>query len=116
MNFMLSEENANVVYPENDLIDTTPIGWFERKLFAEYPALLVGVYKGSSEEPRTREYLQELQLLAQTHGIEVIEALAFSIRTFSAATFLSEGKLAELKAKGVITEEEFQKQKEKLLG
>ena len=94
---MLSEESVNSVNPEHGFVDPTPIGWFDRKLFMHYPALLVGVYTGPSQEPRAQEYLQELRLLAKTHGIEVIDSLAFSIRTFSAATFLSEGKLAELK-------------------
>ncbi len=77
--------------------DNSRLAWFDRKQVAGLPALLVGVHKGPKEEAVAKEHLEELCLLAETHGIQTIEALTISIRTYSAATFLSEGKLADLK-------------------
>ena len=83
--------------PEEEFLDSSRLDWFDRKRFADVPALLVGAYQGPKEEATALEYLQELKLLAETHGIPVIDHIALSLRTFSAATFLSLGKLEELK-------------------
>jgi len=83
---------------ESDAVldDATSQSWFDRRFLEELPALLVGVYQSKDGLPQVLEHLQELKLLAQTHGIAVIDQVAFAVRTFNAATFLSTGKLEEL--------------------
>ncbi len=77
--------------------DASRLNWFSPKMYALLPALLVGVYQGKDEEALAREHVSELHLLAETHGLPVIDHILFSIRTFTAATFLSQGKVEELK-------------------
>jgi len=83
--------------PQDLTIDTVEHFWFDRSRLSALPALLVGVYEKPEELPVTREHLDELKLLAITHGIMVKEAVAVAIRTFSASTFLSTGKLEEVR-------------------
>lgn len=59
-------------------------------------ALLVSVYKGTSNREICEEHLQELALLAQTYGVEVVGKVPCIIRKFDASTFVTEGKLEEL--------------------
>ncbi len=61
-------------------------------------ALLVSVYKGGGTVPREicEEHLQELSLLAETFGIEVVHKTPCVIRRYDAATYVTEGKLQEL--------------------
>lgn len=62
-------------------------------------ALLVSVYKGNAEKRALcEEHLQELELLAETYGLEVVQKIACPIRKYEAATFVTEGKLKELVA------------------
>jgi len=77
--------------------DASKLDWFDQKRLSHLKALLVGVHKGPEEERQAQEHLDELKLLAETYGIPVIEKLAISMRTFTAKTFLSQGKLIELK-------------------
>ncbi len=60
-------------------------------------ALLVGVYSRTSLKPVCEEHLAELEELANTFGVETIGKVPCSIRKVDAATFLQEGKLAELR-------------------
>jgi len=86
------------VESEEKSFDNSSLDWFSRSSVADRPAILVGVYTNASEAANTKEHLHELKLLAETHGISVIQEVAFSMRTFSAATFISQGKLTELKS------------------
>jgi GTP-binding protein HflX len=60
-------------------------------------ALLVSVYKGgASDKPIYEEHLQELVLLAETYGVEVLHKETCAIRRYDSATYVTEGKLKEL--------------------
>jgi GTPase len=94
----MEEEKTEITTAEDSLrLDNSRLEWFSNKHYAHMPALLVGVYKGPGELQEALEYLKELELLCETHSIQVLEKLALSMRTFTAATFLSQGKLVELK-------------------
>jgi GTP-binding protein HflX len=62
-------------------------------------ALLVSVYQGSAQRDLCKEHLDELELLAETYGIEVSGKEPCPVRKFDASTFVSKGKLEELIAK-----------------
>ena len=83
--------------PADLTLDTVEHFWFDRSRLSALPALLVGVYEKPEELATTNEHLDELRLLAETHGITVKESVALSIRAFSASTFLSTGKLEQVK-------------------
>jgi len=72
------------------------IGWFDRERIVKSKALLAGIYKGEKERHQADEYLKELQLLVETYGITSTEKIALSIRIFSAATYISKGKIQDL--------------------
>jgi GTPase len=95
----MSEKSNDIEKPndEIDLIDASRLDWFDQKQLSVLKALLVGVYKGDAEEKLAEEHLQELKQLAETYGILVIDEICMSLRTFTASTFLSQGKLSELK-------------------
>lgn len=60
-------------------------------------ALLVSVYKGNPVQRQVcEEHLQELALLGETYGLEVLDKVACLVRRYDAATFVTEGKLQEL--------------------
>lgn len=60
-------------------------------------ALLVSVFKGGAVQREIcEEHLQELTLLAETHGIEVVYKTPCVIRRHDAATYVTSGKLQEL--------------------
>jgi GTP-binding protein HflX len=60
-------------------------------------AFLVSAYKGgAAEKPIYLEHLQELALLAETYGIDVVHKETCAIRKYDAATYITEGKLEEL--------------------
>jgi len=60
-------------------------------------ALLVSVYKGSAAGKATyQEHLEELALLAQTYGLEVLHKVTCAIRRYDSANYVTEGKLQEL--------------------
>lgn len=60
-------------------------------------ALLVSVYKGGQKQKYLcEEHLQELELLAKTFGVEVLQKVPCNIRRYDAATCVTEGKLQEL--------------------
>jgi len=71
--------------------------WYDQDRIRTSKALLVGVYKKSSEIEITNEHLKELELLSETHHINVVDRWSTMVREFSAATFLSSGKLGQLK-------------------
>lgn len=59
-------------------------------------ALLVGVYKGKEQRETCDEHLDELELLAETYGVETVGKLACALRKYDASTFLTTGKLEEV--------------------
>lgn len=71
--------------------------WYDKERIQQSKALLVGVFRTAKEEATTLDHLNELDLLAQTHKIPVVDRWCTIVRDFSAATFLSAGKLSQLK-------------------
>jgi len=71
--------------------------WYDEDRIQSSKALLVGVYKKPSELEVTKEHLEELSLLSETHRINVVDSWSTMVRDFSPATFLSSGKLGQLK-------------------
>lgn len=61
-------------------------------------ALLIGFYLNSDEQVAAEESLEELERLAQTYGLEVIDKVAVHLRKITSATILGSGKLKELEA------------------
>ncbi|MGK5594051.1 MAG: GTPase HflX [Parachlamydiaceae bacterium] len=59
-------------------------------------ALLVSVYLNSSQKGVCDEHLRELELLANTYGVKVLETVTCMIRKYDASTFITSGKLEEL--------------------
>jgi len=60
--------------------------------------LLVGFYLKSDEQVVCEESLDELERLAETYGLEVIDKVAISLRKITSATIIGSGKLRELEA------------------
>ncbi len=71
-------------------------GWFDREKIVKARALLVGIAKGDAKKEYVDDCLKELELLATTYGILSTEKIALSIKTYSAATYISTGKLEDL--------------------
>lgn len=60
-------------------------------------AFLVSVYKGGpSHKELCVEHLDELELLANTYGLNVVHKVTCAIRKYEAATYITQGKLKEL--------------------
>ncbi len=59
--------------------------------------LLISAYKGSgaNDKDLCREHLDELELLAKTFGLNVVDKLSFLIRRHDAAIYITQGKLEE---------------------
>lgn len=76
-------------------IDET-LPWANRDRLKSSKAMLVGVYKAKPEESIAQEHIEELSLLAKTHKIEVVDTVLLQVREFSAATFISKGKVDSL--------------------
>jgi GTP-binding protein HflX len=77
--------------------------WYDKERIQESKALLIGVFRTNKEEDIAVDHINELDLLARTHKIPVVDRWCTLIRDFSAATFLSAGKLAQLKDRVVST-------------
>lgn len=73
--------------------------WYDKERIQQSKAILVGVFKKADEEGISKEHLDELELLAKTHKIPVVARFSTVIRDFSAATFLSAGKVDQLQEK-----------------
>ena len=71
--------------------------WHDQERLAQAKAILVGVYRSSAEETRANDHIKELDLLAQTLKVPVVASWCTLVRDLSAATFLSSGKLSQLK-------------------
>lgn len=60
-------------------------------------ALLISVFKGgASQRLICEEHLEELALLAETFGLDVVGKMVCPVRKYDAATYITEGKLEEL--------------------
>ena len=59
-------------------------------------AFLVSVYMAPVKKEVAEEHVEELALLCQTFGFEVVSKQAVGVRTYEAATFVTTGKLQEL--------------------
>ncbi len=81
--------------PITDHLTIAPLHKEEQK---PLKALLIGVFRQSAERALCEEHLEELELLAETYGIEQCVKGACHVRQFDAATYLSKGKLEEMLA------------------
>lgn len=61
-------------------------------------ALLVSAYKDSKTKEICDEHLTELELLCETYGIQVVSKFPCLLRKYEASTFLTKGKLQEVKS------------------
>lgn len=79
-------------------IDIVPFGKdLQNPMHERWRALLVSVYKNSAaQRPICEEHLEELALLAETYGIDVVHKVPCAIRRYDAAVYVTEGKLEEL--------------------
>lgn len=59
-------------------------------------ALLAGIYKSGSEKEGCIEYLNELERLGETLGVETVAKVPCFIKKFEASTYLGSGKIEEL--------------------
>src|SRR6266404_1914428 len=91
-------EKDNIEKDETSPLDRSRLEWFDKKRLVKEKALLVGTYKGKENEKVAQDYIQELKLLCETYGILQIESVCLSMRTYTAATYLSKGKLSDVKA------------------
>lgn len=94
----------------------------EKELEAYKQALLVGVYPSGGEKKISEDYLEELQRLCDTFGLEVVGRLSCPIKKLDAGTYLGSGKLEELlkmiqdlKAEVVIFDDEISPQQQRNL-
>ncbi|CDR34957.1 GTPase HflX [Criblamydia sequanensis] len=67
--------------------------------FKKKNALLVSSYQDYKEKELCLEHLKELHLLCETFGLYPLDQMACHLRNISSATFLSKGKLEEIKEK-----------------
>ncbi len=67
----------------------------EIKTYIEH-AVLVGLITPSQPEDRTKEYLDELAFLADTHGIVPVKRFTQRLDQPNTATYVGEGKLEEI--------------------
>ena len=68
----------------------------EIKPYIEH-AVLVGLITPNQPEDRTKEYLDELAFLADTHGIVPIRRFTQRLDQPNTATYVGEGKLEEIR-------------------
>jgi GTP-binding protein HflX len=69
------------------MIDTAPL---------KEKAVLVGLITGSQDEKQAKEYLDELEFLAETAGAEVLKKFTQKLDVPNTATFVGSGKLEEI--------------------
>ena len=60
-------------------------------------AVLVGLITGQQDEAKTKEYLDELEFLAETAGAKVIKRFTQRVGGPSSVTYVGSGKLMEIK-------------------
>lgn len=82
-------------------IEPTPAAvefWYHTEKHEHPVAFLVGVYGKNVTKEVAEEHLDELKLLVKTYQMPIAGAWCTSLRDISSATFLSSGKLLQLKA------------------
>ncbi|MEC7839580.1 MAG: GTPase HflX [Chlamydiota bacterium] len=62
----------------------------------EKTALLVSVYNNQRNHELCIEHLDELELLCETYGVQVLDKVPCYIRKYEASTYVTKGKLEEL--------------------
>lgn len=70
---------------------------FESQSKAE-TAILVGIITQEQDEIKTQEYLDELEFLADTAGVEVLKRFTQKVGGPNAVTYVGKGKLEEMRA------------------
>ncbi|MEG1564032.1 MAG: GTPase HflX [Bacteroides sp.] len=60
-------------------------------------AVLVGLITQTQDERKTKEYLDELEFLAETAGAEVVKQFTQRLDTANSVTYVGKGKLQEIK-------------------
>ncbi|HWY13476.1 MAG TPA: GTPase HflX [Bacteroidia bacterium] len=60
-------------------------------------AILVGIISKSQEEDRSQEFLEELQFLAETYGVETKKWFTQKLEKPDKSTFIGKGKVEEIK-------------------
>ena len=60
-------------------------------------AVLVGLITGSQDEAKTKEYLDELEFLADTAGARTVKRFTQRVGGPSLVTYVGSGKLQEIK-------------------
>lgn len=68
----------------------------EKTTQKEKRAVLASVYKGREMKAICEEHLEELGLLCETYGLEVLQKIPCSIRKYDASTYVTSGKLNEI--------------------
>ena len=68
-------------------------------------AVLVGLITQTQDERKTKEYLDELEFLAETAGAEVVKKFTQKLPTANSVTYVGKGKLEEIK-EYILNEEE----------
>jgi GTP-binding protein HflX len=76
--------------------------WYDKERLQQSKAIVVGVYKKADEEVIAKDHLDELELLAKTHKIPVVGRWCTHVRGFSAATFLTSGKVEQLREEALL--------------
>ena len=71
--------------------------WSNQDQISHARALLVGVHRTGAGEPQAQDHLKELNLLAQTLKVPVAASWCTLVRDLSATTFLSSGKVTQLR-------------------
>ena len=61
-------------------------------------AILVGLITETQDEAKTKEYLDELEFLADTAGAVTVKRFTQKVNGPSAVTYVGKGKLEEIKA------------------
>jgi GTPase len=68
----------------------------DEDLARERKALLVSVYQGASQLQLCEEHLDELELLCETYGLEVLKKIPCQVRKYVASTYVTTGKMEEI--------------------
>lgn len=62
----------------------------------EKKALLLSVYFSGKEKETCEDYLEELERLCETYGMETVDKIACPVKKLDAGTYLGKGKIEEL--------------------
>ena len=71
--------------------------WYTTQGVQPHRAYLIGVFRNKDEEKQANEHVDELKQLVTTYQIPIVGAWCTSLRDVSSSTFLSSGKVEQLK-------------------